>query len=127
MSDSRLRLVKIVRDNVGQFLGTTEVVYEGAVMVDVIEGLKKKLVEEAVEYVVNPSIGELADILEVVAGLAHYELGLGEGGFGEVMAEMVSKREERGAFKKGIGMFVYTTAPSRHEGEHAKSNDQGVE
>jgi len=113
-------MVKIVRDGIAKFLGSSEVTYERASDEQLVEGLRKKLIEEAAEYVVNPSLGELADVIEVVKALAHYDLGLGPTAFVKVLGEAGAKREERGGFDEGMAMFVCSTAPARHEGEHAE-------
>jgi predicted house-cleaning noncanonical NTP pyrophosphatase (MazG superfamily) len=38
-----------------------------------IDLLRRKLVEEAIEYLLNPCVEELADVMEVVETLAHYD------------------------------------------------------
>lgn len=60
--------------------------------------LKEKLTEEVNEFIADESIGELADIAEVLdAVMAHK-------GFTKeaLLAEQVKKRESRGAFEKRI-------------------------
>lgn len=112
------RLVKVVRDNVGGLLDDSRVIYkpvENRSML--VAALRQKLIEEAVEYVVNPSIGELADVLEVIRALADFDLGIR---FDRVQDEALDKRLDRGGFHDGVGMFVTSTASPRHEGEHAE-------
>lgn len=121
MMAERKRLVKLVRDRVAQFIvgrdGTAgEVTYEPLGHDEHVELLRGKLVEEAVEYLQNPSVGELADAYEAVMALAVVDLGIDHQ---ELFSEARSKRLERGGFIEGVGMFVGTTAPARHEGEHA--------
>lgn len=113
----RRRLVKLVRDRVGQFIAgdqgvSYEPVYNGA---DHQRLLRAKLLEEAVEYLQNPSLGELADVLQAVHDLAVVDLAAE---IDALEAERVHKLEERGGFAEGTGMYVTTTAPPRHEGEH---------
>lgn len=62
------------------------------------ELLRAKLMEEVNEYLEDDNLEELADVMEVLFGLAH-ELGFSE-------EDLLKKREEklkvRGGFKKGI-------------------------
>lgn len=53
------RLVKLVRDND---------------RAQAIEALRFKLIEEAIEYLRNPSVGELADVLEIARALCDHDL-----------------------------------------------------
>lgn len=116
---SQPRLVKLIRDRMGELLSTSTVRY--APIPDRatrIRALRSKLVEESAEYLANPSLGELADVLEVVRALAEQDLDLGGGAVALVLAEAASKRRERGGFRDGVGMYVETTASARHEGGH---------
>lgn len=64
-----------------------------------MEGLlEKKLLEEVNEYMEDKNLEELADIMEVLFGLAH-NLGYTEE---ELIEKRKSKFEERGGFKEGI-------------------------
>lgn len=62
------------------------------------ELLRKKLMEEVNEYLEDDNLEELADVMEVLFGLAN-QLGYTE-------EDLIKKREEkflaRGGFKKGI-------------------------
>lgn len=62
------------------------------------ELLEKKLIEEVNEYLEDKNLEELADIMEVLFGLAH-NLGYSEE---ELMEKRRMKFEERGGFKEGI-------------------------
>lgn len=115
-ADQHPRFVKIVRTRIARFLGTSKVVYAPATSEQLVRGLRAKLVEEAIEYLQDPNIGELADVLEVVRALAHHDLGVN---FRAVEIEAVAKADERGGFNEGMAMFVYSTASARHESEHA--------
>ncbi len=109
----RPRLVKLVRDRIGEFVGDSTVTYEP--ITDPEEGiaaLRLKLVEEAVEYLRDPCIGELADVLAVVHALALLDVGCG---WMAVEEEADAKAAERGGFLNLMGMYVQTTAPERHE------------
>lgn len=118
MPAERHRLVKLVRDGVEKFLdGNPTIEYRPIPVRSMfIAELRKKLLEEGAEYLLNPSVGELADCLEAVRGLAEHDLGVG---MAAVEAEADAKRAERGGFDEGIGMWATTVAPARHEGEHA--------
>lgn len=115
-TQTKPRLVKLVRDRIGQFLGDSVVSYEQVPRSDLPELLRAKLIEECVEYLLDPSAGELADILEVLHGLAVHDLRVD---FCDVEDEMEAKLAERGGFQDGVGMYVQTTASARHEGRHA--------
>lgn len=66
---------------------------------DEMEGLlEKKLLEEVNEYMEDKNLEELADIMEVLFGLAH-NLGYTEE---ELIEKRKAKFEERGGFKDGI-------------------------
>jgi predicted house-cleaning noncanonical NTP pyrophosphatase (MazG superfamily) len=67
-------LVKIVRDGLAKELGCGTVSYEPVDRATHIYGLRKKLVEEALEYTYDPCIAELADTLDVVRSLADVDL-----------------------------------------------------
>lgn len=116
MAAERKRLVKLVRDRVAQFVGKSTVSYEPVDEATHIRLLRRKLIEEAAEYLENPSLGEAADVLETLRALADWDLKVP---WPAVAEEAHAKYEERGGFDDGIAMFATTTAPSRHEGEHS--------
>ena len=60
--------------------------------------LEAKLMEEVNEYFEDKNLEELADIMEVLFGLAH-NLGYSEE---DLLNKRKSKLEERGGFKEGI-------------------------
>ena len=62
------------------------------------EFLEKKLLEEVNEYIKDKNLEELADVLEVLFGLAN-ELGYQEE---DLLNKRNEKLQERGGFKKGI-------------------------
>ena len=121
----RPRLVKLVRDRIGALLGSSEVVYRPIDDKEqAIEALRFKLIEEAIEYVRDPSVGELADVQAVVDALATLDPALGDGkALGGARGQLAIKREKefkraaRGGFDGLTGMYVFTTADSRHEGD----------
>ena len=109
----RPRLVKLVRDRIGEFVGDSTVTYAPIEDRDeAIAALRLKLVEEAVEYLRDPCIGELADVLAVVHALSLLDIRCG---WMAVEAEADAKAAERGGFLNLVGMYVQTTAPERHE------------
>lgn len=117
----RRRLVKLVRDRVAPFLDSPEAVFEPIEDEErLLDALDEKLIEEAVEYLKRPSVGELADVLETIRALAIRRHGCG---LDAVVNEMLDKRHERGGFTEGMGLFVVGQPPTmRHEGEHAAAN-----
>ena len=60
--------------------------------------LDRKLQEEVQEYLESGSIEEMADVLEVLHGIAFHK-GIS---WDEVESVRLRKREERGGFEKGI-------------------------
>lgn len=110
------RFIKLVRDRIPQFVGDSTIVYEPVGdRAKIVDALRKKLVEEAIEFLVNPSTEELGDVKDVVEALERYDPA--------VSADMVeryrsNKEDERGVFDDGLGMYIYTTAGAAHEGEH---------
>lgn len=110
---SRPRLVKLVRDNIGAVVGDSHVSYNSIPGEDAafIRALRRKLVEEAIEYVEDPSISELADVLEVVYALAAIDLEVQRH---ELEARRADKHNELGGFEHGIGMYVETNASERN-------------
>lgn len=112
MSAQRRRLVKLVRDGVEKFLGgEVQVKYEPiGDRVAYVNELRKKLVEEAVEYAMDPSVEEAADVFETLRTLARVDLAVG---MSHIEDAAWRKRQERGGFDQGIGMYLNVA------GEHA--------
>ncbi|MEG1312552.1 MAG: nucleoside triphosphate pyrophosphohydrolase [Romboutsia sp.] len=65
---------------------------------DITKLLEDKLMEEVNEYLVDKNLEELADVMEVLFGLAH-NLGYSEE---DLVRKRNEKLEERGGFKEGI-------------------------
>ncbi len=63
--------------------------------------LDRKLREEVEEYLESHAVEEMADVLEVLHGIAFHR-GIG---WEQVEAERVRKREKRGGFEKGIRLI----------------------
>lgn len=91
---------KLVRDRIPEIIeksGSTceiEIVNEK----EKEELLEKKLLEEVNEYLEDKNIEELADVMEVLFGLAN-ELGYSEE---DLLNKRNEKLQERGGFKAGI-------------------------
>lgn len=63
--------------------------------------LDRKLQEEVQEYLESHSIEEMADVLEVLHGIA-FHMGVS---WDTIEQERIRKREERGGFEKGIRLL----------------------
>ncbi len=63
--------------------------------------LDRKLQEEVQEYLESSSVEEMADILEVLHGIAYHK-GIS---WDEVESVRIFKRDERGGFDKGIRLM----------------------
>jgi predicted house-cleaning noncanonical NTP pyrophosphatase (MazG superfamily) len=97
-------LVKLVRDRVARALGGDgTVTYQPMTHEEHVKRLRHKLVEEALEYAMEPSLEELAQVLEAVRAIANVDLGVG---LPEVDAERERQWQERGGFVKGVGMYA---------------------
>jgi predicted house-cleaning noncanonical NTP pyrophosphatase (MazG superfamily) len=105
---SAWRFVKIVRDGVrSYYVPPGEYIYVPVEdPEEFAKRLRAKLVEEAAEYAVDPSLEELADVITVAEALAERH-----GGLRAVLAEVERKKQERGGFAGGFGMYVKTTGP----------------
>lgn len=106
--------VKLVRDRIDQVLGG-----EGTVTYEVFRDrdqhvalLRRKLVEEAAEYLADPTLEELADVLEVVWSLARVDL---DCPWTSVADRFMAKRTERGGLDGGVIMVAHHPA----DGDHA--------
>jgi predicted house-cleaning noncanonical NTP pyrophosphatase (MazG superfamily) len=102
------RFIKLVRDRIGDHLEDDgRIVYKPITDEDVNELRRKKLVEEALEYLMDPSIEELADVLEALRACLMYEQ---EEPWAVLTAVAAEKREQRGGFDMGVGMYLVTSA-----------------
>lgn len=102
-------LVKLVRDAVAAKLVTDTIVYEPiGDRTEALKLLRGKLVEEAVEYLLDPCVHELADVLEVVQALAWHDLDRTP--MAAIDSEAKRKRESRGGFHGLTGMYAATSA-----------------
>lgn len=91
---------KLVRDKIPEIIekDNKKCIYEIAEKQEHYLLLETKLKEEVNEFLEDKNIEELADVMEVLFGLAD-NLGYSEEDLLKVREE---KKEERGGFKKGI-------------------------
>jgi predicted house-cleaning noncanonical NTP pyrophosphatase (MazG superfamily) len=92
---------KIVRDRIPEIIERTGKKYRFSTVQgeELLSGLEAKLCEESKEFTASGrDLEELADILEVVDGLAHH---LGSS-FAEILELKRIKREKRGGFEEGL-------------------------
>jgi len=89
---------KLVRDKIPQVIAEegNQCDIEIASKEDMISLLEDKLKEEVNEYLKDKNLEELADIMEVLFGLAHNL------GYSELVEKRNCKLKQRGGFKKGI-------------------------
>ena len=105
-ADREPYLVKVVRDRVQESMlnGEHRIVYKRIVdRAELVEFLKRKLGEELIEYMLNPSVDELGDILATTAALAKHDLHVD---WIEVEAAATAKYRRRGGFEIGTGMYA---------------------
>lgn len=91
---------KLVRDKIPKIITEDNKVCEVEIVsgIEKQELLEKKLLEEVNEYLEDRNLEELADVMEVLFGLAN-ELGYSEE---DLIKKRNEKLEERGGFKEGI-------------------------
>ena len=91
---------KLVRDKIPEIIKASgkECEIEIAPKEERYSLLENKLQEEVGEFLEDKNLEELADIMEVLCGLAHV-LGYSEE---DLLKMRDKKREERGGFKEGI-------------------------
>lgn len=91
---------KLVRDNIPNIIKSSgkKCVYEIASKEQKYSLLEAKLKEEVTEFMQDKNLEELADVMEVLFGLAD-ALGYSEE---ELLNARVKKKQERGGFKEGI-------------------------
>jgi predicted house-cleaning noncanonical NTP pyrophosphatase (MazG superfamily) len=104
--EGSLKLVKIVRDRIPELMGSSDVVYaQVSDQEKYIKELRKKLLEEAFEYLTDPGVEELADVFAVVEALATthgYTLY-------ELTQQADKKAQARGGFENHFGMYVHAS------------------
>lgn len=91
---------KLVRDNIPNIIKSSgkKCVYEVASKEQRYSLLEEKLQEEVAEFLKDKNLEELADVMEVLFGLAD-ALGYSEE---KLLSARDKKKQERGEFKEGI-------------------------
>ncbi|MBU6135467.1 nucleoside triphosphate pyrophosphohydrolase [Clostridium tertium] len=95
---------KLVRDRIPEIITADDKTCE----IEIVSGIKKqellekKLLEEVNEYLEDKNLEEIADVMEVLFGLAN-ELGYSEE---NLINKRNEKLEKRGGFKEGIVLKV---------------------
>ncbi|WP_291648027.1 nucleoside triphosphate pyrophosphohydrolase [Clostridium sp.] len=91
---------KLIRDRIPEIITADDKICEIEIVsgIEKQELLEKKLLEEVNEYLEDKNLEELADIMEVLFGLAN-ELGYSEE---DLIKKRNEKLKERGGFKEGI-------------------------
>jgi len=91
---------KLVRDKIPEIIEATGKTFDihSAKKEELLPLLETKLNEEVSEYLEDKNLEELADVMEVLFGLAN-ALGYSEE---DLINKRNAKKEERGGFKKGI-------------------------
>ncbi|GAA0108817.1 MULTISPECIES: nucleoside triphosphate pyrophosphohydrolase [Clostridium] len=95
---------KLVRDRIPEIITADDKTCE----IEIVSGIKKqellekKLLEEVNEYLEDKNLEEIADVMEVLFGLAN-ELGYSEE---DLINKRNEKLEKRGGFKEGIVLKV---------------------
>jgi len=91
---------KLVRDNIPDIISASgkHPVICSVPSGEILNHLDQKLSEESQEYFEDHSVEELADILEVLHGIAFHK-GIS---WDEVESVRLDKRKERGGFEKGV-------------------------
>jgi len=113
--------VKLVRDDVARHVPDATISFGPVPREKLHDLLKAKLVEEVGEYLISPSLGELADIYEVVKALSAV-IGHSEA---DVQYAALDKYRERGGFRLGTGMFCSTTEEAERLNSHALKEATG--
>lgn len=94
---------KLVRDRIPEIIraaGKTPIT-DTIPPENIPEALDNKLREEVNEYLESHSAEEMADVLEVLHGIA-FHLGIP---WEQIESERIRKNEERGGFEKGIRLI----------------------
>ena len=100
---SSIHYNKLVRDKIPEVIiaagkhPVTDVLREQ----EMNAALDRKLQEEVQEYLDSHSIEEMADVLEVLHGIA-FHMGIS---WDTIEQERIRKRDERGGFEKGIRLM----------------------
>ncbi|MBR1710533.1 MAG: nucleoside triphosphate pyrophosphohydrolase [Clostridia bacterium] len=100
---SSIHYDKLVRDKIPDVIRASgkEPVSDLLSKEEMLPTLGRKLQEEVTEYLESRDIEEIADVLEVLHGIA-YHMGIS---WDDVEATRLQKRNERGGFENGIRLL----------------------
>ncbi len=98
-----IRYDKLVRDKIPSIIETSgkTAVTDRIPPANMQAALDRKLQEEVKEFLESHSIEEMADVLEVLHGIA-FHAGID---WSRIETERLRKKEERGGFEKGIRLI----------------------
>jgi predicted house-cleaning noncanonical NTP pyrophosphatase (MazG superfamily) len=98
------KLVKLVRDSIMppgvEYTAVHDQIYSHE---EHVRLLRRKLIEEAIEYFEKPTREELADVLQVINDLVFIDL---RSNMGRLESERLTKYADRGGFEGGTAMFI---------------------
>lgn len=97
-----MRLVKVVRSLIPDIVGDQVVHYDQIPGERIKHALRAKLLEEVGEYIMEPSVEELSDVLEVIHALADIDLAVP---FSDIEYRRISKAMDAGAIRM-TGLYV---------------------
>lgn len=101
MTDDQ-RTIKLVRDLIPEQVPKARVDYRFVKRDEAEKLLQRKLIEEWMEYLEEPSLSELADIYEVICALGY----LRGWAPGEIHHEALKKRTAKGGFRDGVALVL---------------------
>ena len=98
--DGLVKYDKLIRDRVPEIISNSGAKYKTHIANDdeYWEKLRTKLSEKVEEFLKDPSVDELADIVEIVHAIADFKFG----GSGNVNDVKMVKFRERGGFEKRL-------------------------
>lgn len=100
-------LVKLVRDKISENSLGDGAKFQRIEDHDIfVEKAREKLIEEAVEYILKPSLTEAADILAILRTLVEEDLGIEEDAMEELIHAAREKEEKRGGFSGRTGLYI---------------------
>jgi predicted house-cleaning noncanonical NTP pyrophosphatase (MazG superfamily) len=104
-------LIKLVRDKIGDLLGDSQILYQSVPPEQAAELRRDKLLEEVLEFYKHPSASEAADIWTALTDCLP-DIGVE---LNEVFYIAYRKRQERGGFAEGMGMYAFTLSDGTHD------------
>ena len=100
---STIKFDKLIRDRIPEIIRNANktAVTEAIPPTEMLDALDHKLQEEVSEYLESRAVEELADVLEVLHGIA-YHTGIS---WNEIEAVRLQKKAERGGFEQGLRLL----------------------